>query len=141
MFLLILALLFSQPQPDPTKLARSVTIHRDTYGVPHVFGATDASTVFGFAYAQAEDNFWRVEENFILALGRASELYGEKTLNEDRLNHALEIPRLARDEYSRLDRQMRALCDAYAAGFNYYLAKNPGVKPRLLTRIEPWYTL
>ncbi len=60
-------------------LARTVTIYRDTYGVPHVFGRTDASTVFGFAYAQAEDNFWRVEENFILALGRASELYGEKT--------------------------------------------------------------
>src|SRR6476661_3039364 len=57
-------------------LARDVTIYRDTYGVPHVFGRTDASTVFGFAYAQAEDNFWRVEENFINALGRASELYG-----------------------------------------------------------------
>ena len=76
-------------------LARDVTIYRDTYGVPHVFGRTDASTVFGFAYAQAEDNFWRVEENFIYSLGRASELYGEKTLDEDRLNHALEIPRFA----------------------------------------------
>ena len=59
---------------DADRLARTVTIYRDTYGVPHVFGATDASTVFGFAYAQAEDNFWRVEENFILALGRASEM-------------------------------------------------------------------
>ncbi|HEV8167708.1 MAG TPA: penicillin acylase family protein, partial [Pyrinomonadaceae bacterium] len=58
-------------QTDP--LAKNVTIYRDTYGVPHVFGSTDASTVFGFAYAQAEDNFWRVEENFIMALGRASE--------------------------------------------------------------------
>lgn len=126
---------------DPAKLARSVTIYRDTYGVPHVFGRTDASTVFGFAYAQAEDNFWRVEENFILALGRASELYGEKTLEEDRLNHALEIPRLAREEYSRLDPRMRSLCDAFAAGFNYYLAHHPEVRTRLLTKIEPWYTL
>jgi penicillin amidase len=123
------------------RLARTVTIYRDTYGVPHVFGRTDASTVFGFAYAQAEDNFWRVEENFILALGRASELYGEKTLDEDRLNRALEIPRLARAEYSRLDKQMRSLCDAFAAGFNYYLARHPEVRPRLLTKIEPWYTL
>jgi acyl-homoserine-lactone acylase len=124
-----------------SKLAGDVTIYRDTYGVPHVFGRTDASTVFGFAYAQAEDNFWRVEENFIFALGRASELYGERTLNEDRLNRVLEIPRLAREEYARLDKQMRALCDAYAAGFNYYLARNPNVRPRLLTQIEPWYTL
>jgi penicillin amidase len=126
--------------PDDS-LARTVTIYRDTYGVPHVFGRTDASTVFGFAYAQAEDNFWRVEENFINALGRASELYGEKSLDEDRLNRALEIPRLAQAEYARLDKHMRSLCDAFAAGFNYYLARHPEVKPRLLTKIEPWYTL
>ena len=123
------------------QLAKNVTIYRDTYGVPHVFGRTDASTVFGFAYAQAEDNFWRVEENFILALGRASELYGEKSLDEDRLNHALEIPRLAREEYARLDKHMRSLCDAYAAGLNYYLARHPEVHARLLTKVEPWYTL
>jgi acyl-homoserine-lactone acylase len=126
---------------DPEKLATAVTIYRDRYGVPHVFGATDASTVFGFAYAQAEDNFWRVEENFILALGRASELYGEQTLEEDRRNRALEIPRLAREEYSRLDPKMRSLCDAFAAGLNYYIAKHPESPPRLLAKIEPWYTL
>src|ERR1044071_1247471 len=130
-------LLFAQTNP----LAKDVTIYRDLYGVPHVFGRTDESTVFGFAYAQAEDNFWRVEENFINALGRASELYGEKSLDEDRLNHALEIPRLAREEYARLDPHMRAMCDAFAAGFNYYLERHPEVKPRLLTKIEPWYTL
>ena len=126
---------------EPQQLARTVTIYRDTYGVPHVFGRTDASTMFGFAYAQAEDNFWRVEENFINALGRASELYGERSLEEDRLNRALEIPRLARAEYARLDSHMRSLCDAFAAGLNYYLARHPQVRPRLLTKIEPWYTL
>jgi len=137
-----MVVLAQRPKTDSaTTLARSVTIYRDTYGVPHVFGRTDASTAFGFAYAQAEDNFWRVEENFIFALGRASEVYGNRTLDEDRLNHALEIPRLARAEYGRLDRQMRALCDAFAAGFNYYLERHPEVHPRLLAKIEPWYTL
>ena len=126
---------------SPARLAQKVTIYRDTYGVPHVFGDTDASTVFGFAYAQAEDNFWRVEENFISALGRLSEIYGEKSVNEDRLNRALEIPRLAQAEYRRLDRHMRALCDAFAAGFNYFLLRHPEVRPRLLMRIEPWHTL
>src|SRR4026208_225475 len=106
---------------NPQLLAREVTIYRDVYGVPHVFGRTDASTVFGFAYAQAEDNFWRVEENFILALRRASQLYGLKTVDDDALNRALEIPRLAREEYARLDPHMRSLCDAFAAGFNFYL--------------------
>ena len=135
-------ILAQRPKNDSTAtLARSVTIYRDTYGVPHVFGHTDSSTVFGFAYAQAEDNFWRVEENFILALGRASEVYGVKMLDEDQLNHALEIPGLARAEYGRLDAHMRSMCDAFAAGFNYYLARHPEVRPRLLTKIEPWYTL
>ncbi len=138
MLLVILMTLFVGADDS---LARNVTIYRDTYGVPHVYGRTDASTAFGFAYAQAEDNFWRVEENFISALGRASELYGEKSLDEDRLNHALEIPRLAREEYARLDPHMRALCDAFVAGFNYYLARHSETRPRLLTKIEPWYTL
>src|SRR6201988_3107783 len=122
-------------------LARTVTIYRDTYGVPHVFGRTDASPVFGFAYAQAEDNFWRVEENYINALGRSAEVYGAKGLDEDRLNHELEIPRLAREEYARLDQHMRLLCDSFAAGFNYYIDRHPEVRPRLLTKMEPWYTL
>jgi acyl-homoserine lactone acylase PvdQ len=78
-------------QADLDKLARDVTIYRDVYGVPHVFGRTDASTVFGFAYAQAEDNFWRIEENYIAAIGRSAEVYGERTLERDRRNRALEI--------------------------------------------------
>jgi len=128
-------------QANPEILARDVTIYRDTYGVPHVFGRTDASTVFGFAYAQAEDNFWRLEDNFISAIGRSAEVYGEGRLEGDRVNRALEIPRLAREEYARLDPHMRSICDAFAAGVNYYLRHHPEVKPRLLANVEPWYPL
>src|SRR5262245_62791057 len=107
-FMILSLLMFQTPLFAQTQfLAKDVTIYRGTYGVPHVFGRTDASTVFGFAYAQAEDNFWRVEENFIYALGRASELYGVQSLEEDRRNSALEITGLARDESSALDTQMR----------------------------------
>src|SRR5436853_7542005 len=56
------------------KLARSVTIYRDSYGVPHIFGPTDASCAFGYAYAQAEDNFWQIEESYIPSIGRAWEI-------------------------------------------------------------------
>jgi len=125
----------------PEAIAREVTIYRDVYGVPHVFGRTDAGAVFGFAYAQAEDNFWRVEDSYISAIGRAAEVDGEKALNKDRLNHALEIPRLAREEYSRLDAHTRSLCDAFAAGLNYYLKRHPETKPRLITKFEPWHPL
>src|SRR5687768_9420885 len=131
----------TKPLNSHEHLARTVTIYRDTYGVPHVFGRTDATTVFGFAYAQAEDNFWRLEENYIAAIGRSAEVDGERRLERDRLNRALEIPRLAQEEYRRLDPHTRAMCDAFAAGLNYYLSRHPDVKPRLLTRFEPWHPL
>jgi acyl-homoserine lactone acylase PvdQ len=123
------------------RLAAQVTIHRDRWGVPHVVGRTDAATAFGFGYAQAEDNFLRLEDNYIRALGRSAEVGGPDQLDADRLNRALEIPRLARAEYRRLDPRMRALVDGFAAGVNWYLARHPGVRPKLLTRIEPWYPL
>jgi penicillin amidase len=122
-------------------LAARVTIYRDSYGIPHVFGETDASTMFGFAYAQAEDNFWRLEDNYIRSLGRRAEVDGEAGLVNDRRNRTLEIPRLAREEYARMPRPMRTLLDGFAAGLNAYVADHPEVRPRLLTRFEPWYPL
>ena len=129
------------PPSPPADLASRVTIYRDTYGIPHVFGETDGSTMFGFAYAQAEDNFWRIEDNYIRSLGRRAEVEGEDGLVSDRRNRALEIPRLAREEYARMTPHMRALLDAFAAGLNAYLIDHPNVRPRLLTRFEPWYPL
>ena len=126
-------------QPAAVSLARQVTIYRDGYGVPHVYGKTDAACVFGYIYAQAEDNFWQIEDSYMRAIGRASEIYGEKTLPDDLMVHALEIPRLAKAEYDRSSPKMRELSDALAAGLNHYLASNPKVKPRLLTRFEPWH--
>ena len=122
------------------KIARSVTIYRDSYGVPHVYGPTDASCVFGYIYAQAEDNFWQIEDSYIRSLGRASEIYGDRTLADDMLNRALEIPKLAKAEYDRTTGRTRELSDALADGLNYFLAHNPQVKPRLLTHFEPWYS-
>src|SRR5262245_61518131 len=77
------------------KIARSITIYRDNWGVPHVYGPTDASVIFGFVYAQAEDNFWQIEDTYIQALGRASEVYGERSLNADLTNRALEIVKIS----------------------------------------------
>src|SRR5579871_1365533 len=109
---------------QPALVAKSVTIYRDNYGVPHVYGPTDTSCVFGFIYAQAEDNFWQIEDSYIRSLGRASEVYGEKTLDDDRLVRALEIPKLAQAEYDRASPEAKKLADAVAEGLNYYLARN-----------------
>jgi acyl-homoserine lactone acylase PvdQ len=122
-------------------LASTVEIIRDSYGVPHIYGPSDASVVFGAAYAQAEDNWWQVEDNFIRSLGRASELYGEETLLDDYLARALEIPRRSIEEYERAPEHMKTLYDAYAEGFNFFLQAHPEVERRLLTRVEPWHTL
>ncbi len=137
----MIALLLVALSMNPDSLAKHVTIYRDTYGVAHVFGATDASTVFGFAYAQAEDNFARIESNYIAALGRNAEIYGQSSVEDDRLTRTLDVPGLARAEYGRLDAHTRALCDAFAAGLNFYLQRHPAVHPRLLAHMEAWYPL
>src|SRR5215470_13070117 len=123
------------------KIARSVTIYRDNGGAPHVYGPTDASVIFGFIYAQAEDNFWQIEDSYIQALGRASEVYGEQSLNADLTNRALEIVKISQAEYTKLSPQMKEICQATSDGLNYFLEKNPQVKPRLITRFEPWHLL
>jgi len=139
--------------PPPAKVAQSVTIYRDKYGVPHVYGPTDYSVMFGFIYAQAEDNFWQIEDSYIQALGRAAEVYGEngnltggagnvgRALESDIINRQLGITRLAQEDYRMLGGRVQEICRATADGLNYFLAKNPQVRPRLLTRFEPWHLL
>jgi acyl-homoserine-lactone acylase len=123
------------------RMARTVTIYRDTYGVPHIYAPTDAACVFGLMYAQAEDNFWQLEVDYIRSLGRAAEIYGERALMNDVMRRAFEINRLAMAEYARAGARTRRLCDAFAAGLNYFLATHPQIKPQLITRFEPWHIL
>ena len=99
--------------PALEPLAREVTIYRDTYGVPHVFGKTDAAAVFGFAYAQAEDNFWRLEENYIAAIGRSAEIYGERRLERDRVNRIANgepAPPILQAQQADARRQQHSAC-------------------------------
>jgi acyl-homoserine-lactone acylase len=128
-------------QVDWGLLAKSVTIYRDAYGVPHIYGPTDAAVTFGLMYAQAEDNFPQLEDDYIRALGRAAEVYGERMLTNDLALRLFEVNKQALEEYQKLDRRTQELLEAAAAGVNWYLARHPDVKPRLLTRFEPWFPL
>jgi acyl-homoserine-lactone acylase len=131
------------------RLAAQVVIYRDTYGVPHVHGRTDEAAVFGLAYARAEDQFEQVEDIFISRLGRSSEIYGEEGLltpgfsvkGQDLLVHAFGYLDEARSAYHGLPPKIRSLVDAYAAGLNYYLDRNPQQQVRLLDRFEPWWVV
>jgi penicillin amidase len=137
---LVAALVLSSPL-CAAHLARQVTIYRDTYGVPHVFGKTDAAAMFGLMYAQAEDNFWQVETDYLHFLGRAAEVDGPRALANDILARAYEVEARAKAQYEHASPQQRALCDAFAAGLNYYLETHPQVQPRLIRHFEPWFVL
>lgn len=129
-------------EPSETeRLANTVIIYRDTYGIPHVKDETDESTVFGFAYARAEDHFEKIESRLIESIGRLAEVQGEAGKANDVSVKAFEIERLSKEEYQSLDPKVKKLCDAYALGLNYYLKNNPEIKPQLLTHFEPWYIL
>jgi acyl-homoserine-lactone acylase len=119
-------------------LAAQVKIIRDDYGVPHIYGKTDADAVFGLLYAQAEDDFNRVERNYIWATGRLAEVEGEDALFSDLRARLYMTTDEAIAAYNESPAWLKALCDAYADGLNYYLATHPEVKPKLLTKFEPW---
>lgn len=121
--------------------AKKVTIIRDNYGIPHIYATTDADAVFGLLYAQCEDDFKRVEMNYIEKLGRLSEVKGEAELYNDLLIKLLIDSTEAVADYNKAEPWLKKLLNAYADGINYYLYKNPQVKPALLHRFKPWYPL
>jgi acyl-homoserine-lactone acylase len=147
LFLLFLPLqLLAQPfsKSETTgweKQAKAVTIIRDNWGIPHVYGKTDADAVFGLLYAQCEDDFKRVEMNYIEKLGRLAEVNGEKDLYNDLLIRMLIDSADAVKDYQQSPAWLKQLLNAYADGINYYLYKHPNIKPALLTRFQPWYPM
>jgi acyl-homoserine lactone acylase PvdQ len=118
--------------------AERVEIIRDDFGVPHVYGKTDADAVFGMLYAQAEDDFPRIERNYIWATGRLAEIEGEAAIYSDVRARLYMTVEEAKAAYASAPDWLQALCDAYADGLNYYLATHPDVEPALLERFEPW---
>ncbi|NKI31609.1 acylase [Croceivirga thetidis] len=118
--------------------AENVTIIRDDFGVPHIYGKTDADAVFGLLYAQCEDDFNRVEQNYIWATGRLAEVEGEDALYSDLRANLYMTKDEAIAKYESAPDWLQKLCNAFADGINYYLHTHPEVKPRLLTRFEPW---
>ena len=121
--------------------AQNVHIVRDNWGIPHIYGKTDADAVFGLLYAQCEDDFKRVEMNYIEKLGRLAEVNGEKDIYNDLYVRLLIDSTDAIKDFNKAPAWLKKLLHAYADGINYWLYKNPGTKPALLTRFQPWYPL
>jgi len=121
--------------------AENVTIIRDTWGIPHIYGRTDADAVFGMIYSQAEDDFNRVELNYLNAMGRLAEAEGEAELYRDLRMKLFIDPVEMKNLYEESPDWMKKLMDAWADGLNYYLYNNPQVTPRVITRFDPWMAL
>src|SRR5688572_11013197 len=121
--------------------AKNVTIIRDNWGIPHIYGKTDADAVFGLMYAQCEDDFKRVEMNYIEKLGRMAEVKGESELYNDLLIRLVLDSAGAVVDFNKSPAWLKKLMIAFADGINYFLFKNPKVKPVLLFRFKPWYPL
>src|SRR3954464_3074640 len=111
------------------KQAQGITIVRDDWGIAHVHGKTDADAVFGMIYAQAEDDFNRVETNFINSQGRLAEAEGEAEVWRDLRMKLFINPDSMKAKYATSPDWLKTLMVAWADGLNYYLYKNPGVKP------------
>jgi acyl-homoserine-lactone acylase len=121
--------------------AQAVTVLRDDWGIAHVHGKTNADAVFGMAYTQAEDDFNRVETNYLTSLGRMAEAEGESAIWQDLRQKLFIDPVQLQGMYARSPRWLKSLMDAWADGLNYYLATHPDVHPRVITRFEPWMAL
>lgn len=143
---LSLAILSCQPKTENEvsrwqSTADRVTIIRDDFGVPHIYGESDADAIFGMLYAQCEDDFARVERNYIWAIGRLAEVEGESAIYSDLRARLYMTTEEAKKAYESAPEWLQKLCDAYADGINYYLHTHPEVKPALLTRFEPWFPM
>jgi acyl-homoserine lactone acylase PvdQ len=145
--LALLPLLFFLTAASPPELARwraeasRVTITRDDWGIAHVHGKTDADAIFGMIYAQAEDDFPRIEANYLTNLGRTAEADGEKAIWQDLRARLYVSDSELKADYARSPAPMRKLMDAWADGLNYFLATHPDVHSRALNRFEPWMVL
>ena len=121
--------------------AQAVTITRDDWGIPHVHGKTDADAVFGVIYAQAEDDFNRVETNYLDAIGRSAEADGASAIWRDLRMRLINDPDDLKAQYDKAPDWLKTLMNAWADGLNYYLSTHSGVHPKVITHFEPWMTL
>ncbi|MGN6165363.1 MAG: penicillin acylase family protein, partial [Flavisolibacter sp.] len=133
---------FSQQEIDRYKTqAQRVTIVTDNWGVPHIYGKTDADAVFGLMYTQCEQNFSRVERNYLEVFGRLAEVDGEKQLYGDLQMQLIYDSTAAKNDFEKSPEWLKKLLYAFADGVNYYLYKHPETKPAVLKKFEPWFPL
>ena len=129
------------------KHVKQTNIIRDEWGIPHIYGKTDADAVFGLMYAQCEENFSMIEDNYLEMLGRTSEIpdswssLKQGDAYEDLMMKLIQDSAAAIKDYNNSPDWFKKLLNAHADGINYYLYKHPNVHPKVITHFKPWYHL
>jgi acyl-homoserine-lactone acylase len=144
LFALLICTSCTPQDPEVTRWedrARNVTITRDDWGVPHIRAGTDADAIFGLMYAQAEDDFNRIEVNFLNSQGRLAEAEGEDAIWSDLRMKLFIDPEEMAALYGESPQWLKDLMDAWADGLNFFLHTHPEVAPKVITRFEPWMAL
>jgi acyl-homoserine-lactone acylase len=131
----------SQEQARWQQRAEHVRIIRDNWGIAHVYGTSDADAVFGMIYAQAEDDFNRIERNYLNGLGWLSQAEGESAVYRDLRERLFVDSRGLRRQYRTAPEWLKTLMIAWSDGLNYYLSKHSGVVPKVIRHFEPWMAL
>src|ERR1035438_1625803 len=121
--------------------AQNVRIVRDNWGIAHIYGKSDADTVFGTIYAQAEDDFGRIERNYLVSLGMLAQAEGEAAVYSDLRERLFVDPRRLRQAFRESPEWLKSLMVAWSDGLNYFLSKHPAVTPKVIQRFEPWMAL
>jgi len=121
--------------------AEHVHIIRDNWGIAHVYGKSDADAVFGMIYAQAEDDFNRIERNYLNGLGWLAQTEGESAIYSDlRERLFIDVATLQR-QYRLSPAWLKTLMIAWSDGLNYYLSKHANAVPKVIHHFEPWMAL
>jgi acyl-homoserine-lactone acylase len=121
--------------------ARNAKIIRDNWGIAHVYGTSDADAVFGSLYAQAEDDFPRIERNYLIGLGSLAQSEGEAAVYDDLRQRLFVRPEHLRHLYRSAPTWLQKLMVAWADGLNFYLSSHPDTRPKVIHHFEPWMAL
>ncbi len=121
--------------PPPGKY--DVEIVRDDWGVPHIYGKTDADVAYGLAWAMAEDDFKHFYETLLMSRGMFALEAGRSGAPFDYLLHLFRFREIVEAEYEKqLSPEVRAVCEAYTDGFNHFAALHPDkVMPGVLPAV------
>jgi penicillin amidase len=121
-------------------LQAPVEIHRDRWGVPHIYAEDDHDLLLAQGFVHAQDRLWQMEFNRRLVAGRLAEVLGPVAVPLDRWMRILTMRRVAEYEVGLLNAEVRADLEAYAAGVNAVMAQGrlPVEFTLLRYRPEPW---